>query len=643
MTVSLACEPLRVWSRLEGRARQADFSRNLAAEIYDPLWMLARQWQFGEFKGEDTGSPITAKLALRSARLDGLRARGEAGFGAIDDGVPLETQATALSVDLDVQARARWGQQWQAIIDAAGAAFNAGGGAPAYDATASAARYRRLFPIALPDLSGDTTVARVARARDAANPRAARTLRALAGRAPDGAALLAAIPPGALNWAGLPSSLRDGVPDAHQDLLLASLERFRVIAASIPRPPEAGPPTWSDAQLEYQFDCRVPRPDRQALLLGVDAFDGSRLDWYDFDLGELAAGSDVGTGTTTETSFTVIPSRAEFSGQPNPRWWQMEDGAVDLGNIRADTTDLARIVVAEFALVYGNNWFVIPCRQDVGTLAEVLGVVVSDVFGQRTFVESADHGDGSTWTRWDFFSLGRPRTASSPSPLGAHLLLPPTLAEVQQGEPLESVRLVRDEMTNMVWAVESRVADGVGGGRDGFEAARRFTDALLPPPATGPSSGLVPGLAYELANAVPENWIPFVPVHRPLDDRAVRLQRASMPRFAADTVRPVRPQTAVLRPGLTVDDQQAAPYFIHEEEVTRVGVQIDAGFRRARGSGGEIVCWYARQTRAGRGEGGSGLRYDRLLDVPVPAPTPVRAPPPSFEGKSVLDAREAQA
>ena len=28
---------------------------SLQARIYDPLWLLPRQWQFGEFEGEDNG------------------------------------------------------------------------------------------------------------------------------------------------------------------------------------------------------------------------------------------------------------------------------------------------------------------------------------------------------------------------------------------------------------------------------------------------------------------------------------------------------------------------------------------------------------------------------------------------------------
>ena len=62
------CEPMRIWSRLEPRARQVEFDGVLPARIHDPLWLLARQWQMGEFKGEDTGSAVLATLARRSPR-----------------------------------------------------------------------------------------------------------------------------------------------------------------------------------------------------------------------------------------------------------------------------------------------------------------------------------------------------------------------------------------------------------------------------------------------------------------------------------------------------------------------------------------------------------------------------------------------
>ena len=57
------------WMRLEPRSRNAEMNTSLQARIYDPLWMLARQWQFGEFQGEDNGSPVMTRWRGEAARL----------------------------------------------------------------------------------------------------------------------------------------------------------------------------------------------------------------------------------------------------------------------------------------------------------------------------------------------------------------------------------------------------------------------------------------------------------------------------------------------------------------------------------------------------------------------------------------------
>src|SRR5215510_12891842 len=41
----------------------------LQARIHDPLWLLARQWQFGEFKGDDAGSPAAAQIVMQSSPI----------------------------------------------------------------------------------------------------------------------------------------------------------------------------------------------------------------------------------------------------------------------------------------------------------------------------------------------------------------------------------------------------------------------------------------------------------------------------------------------------------------------------------------------------------------------------------------------
>ena len=53
---------ITTWNRLEARPRSQNFERALRAEIRDALWMLTKQWQMGEFRGSDAGSPVFAKL-----------------------------------------------------------------------------------------------------------------------------------------------------------------------------------------------------------------------------------------------------------------------------------------------------------------------------------------------------------------------------------------------------------------------------------------------------------------------------------------------------------------------------------------------------------------------------------------------------
>src|SRR5262245_12552554 len=57
------------WMRLEPRSRDAEMHTSLQARIYDPLWLLARQWQLGEFQGEDNGLPVMARWRAECAPL----------------------------------------------------------------------------------------------------------------------------------------------------------------------------------------------------------------------------------------------------------------------------------------------------------------------------------------------------------------------------------------------------------------------------------------------------------------------------------------------------------------------------------------------------------------------------------------------
>jgi hypothetical protein len=620
------CEPLRVYSRLEPRPRQTDFDRALRAELHDPLWLLARQWQFGEFKGEDAGSAVLAKVAVRAAPVGDIIAAGRV-WSVVGDPIPLETHVERLPITFDPVACAHAGRVLLDLLDARGAEFD--GLNPAKPYAAERARYRdafrRQYSFELPptpDANPDHALA-VTRVRS--NARGYAAIAALAGRAVNGVALYRSLPAGPVSWPSLPATLALEIVPEHAELVRAAIEEFRDwFAATYSEPPADADPAWNPAQLEYQFMARVPRANGIDAILVADEYDSGRLDWYAFDLGPKPLGSAFDAAANSgETVFSVIPAPAEFPGMPRPRWWQLEDSSVDLGSIRAAATDVAKVLVAEFALLYGNNWFVIPCRQEIGTLAEIEALVVTDVFGIRTLIRPVNQGSGAVWTAWDFFSLSRRETPGVPgSTVGAHLFLPPSVSTVDEGAPVESVAFLRDEMSNLVWAVETRVPDGLGRSRDGNDSARQLRNALvrlaedldqaegvMPPPALDSPP---PPLRYVFGTTVPENWIPLVPVHKPLQNRAIRLQRASMPRFFRGDVRPVRPTTDILRIGLAADDRQIQSWFLEEEEVPREGTVVESSFQRTRWLGGRTVVWLGRRGRSGRGVGGSGLRYDMV-------------------------------
>jgi hypothetical protein len=308
---------------------------------------------------------------------------------------------------------------------------------------------------------------------------------------------------------------------------------------------------------------------------------------------------------------------------PDPRWWAFEDGRTNLGDVRADTTDLARLLFVEFALVYGNDWFTIPCDLPVGTVTKIEGLSVTNVFGERLWIEAAGRGLDDDWARWSMFTLDIAGVA--PEAADTSLYLPSTVPVTSESQPLEDVMLLRDEIANLVWGVERIVPLATGVGRRGSEAAAetlalrtRLVHDGAGGPALPPPAPAAP-VSYLVETTVPESWIPFVAVHVPGDVRETQLQRAAVPRLIEGDPAPpvkVRPRTSLLRVGL--DESPAVPYFVHEQEVPRAGTQISIAYQRTRWRDGRAVLWLAAHRQTGRGEGSSGLAFDQLIPTPPP-------------------------
>ena len=603
-----------LWNRLEGRARQEDFDRSLRAEIRDPLWMLTRQWQVGEFKGEDAGSAAKARVQVNTGRIDRFAVKPESTEAAggkdwlpalgYDTGMPLEVQVEREPVWTDgatsprdgLALRAQAGRQWVRLLRRAG--------------------LQDLKKAFAAQFGFEDLVEPLETAHVQSDPAAWQALQAFVGRLPDGRRLLAAINDGGLEaWAAteFDSSTQAAVRDLARDFRNWFYRLYS-------QPDLTVEDAWAPSYLEYQFAVSAPADasDSSHTLLVADQYHQGHLDWYAFGIdpkGRLDSTSTTpGNNYEQRRTLAVVPTQIEFNGMPNVRWWEIEDRRTNFGNIRAGTTDIPLLLLAEFGLIYGNDWSVLPYNLPVGTLAEIGGLIVTDVFGIRTFIRAAGQGQDMSWQQWSMFGLTDTRGGSADH----RLFLAPAVAKTQEGDPLEKVIFARDEMTNMVWAVEERIPGVLGSGVDGFESATALSRYFL---EHHPAAGTVPeasdaGIRYVLGTSVPENWIPFVARHRPGSQRLVRLQRASMPRLTdALPLSRVEPRGRILRTGLDgVDPRQ--PYFLHEEEVPRAGAIVTRGFQRARWFDGEVYIWIGRRKETGRGQGASGLVFDRVVPRP---------------------------
>jgi hypothetical protein len=597
-----------VWNRLEGRPRTLAFDRALGAEVRDALWLLARQWQMGEFRGDDAGSPVLARLHLENTRLTKYQAADHSPE-PFEQNVPLEAKVErrplpfAFGVrEMTFDLRLLMGRHWLKLIDGIGD---------------YADEFRTAYEIEAPDPDVTADADRVA------HPEVWQTLVAVAGRRMDGGALYLHLKASPTNHA------YDGVAvgDADKPDLDHAAERFvaafdRLFYQGAGEADDA----WLPKRLEYQFSCSAPERQGEKLYAAEEYYSG-HLDWYSVDVRPGAELEDfegeVAGGLPATRTLGMIPTPVQFEGMPSTRWWSFEDGKTNFGDVDAATTDLAKLLLVEFALVYANDWFIVPCTAPAGSILTVRGLAVTNDFGERLWIEPAGSGLDDDWQRWSMFTVSV--AGESDTQLAdTSLLLPPTVPSMLEGDPSEEIYLVRDELANMVWGIETMVPLASGGAKPGGEAAaetlayfrleleRRLGAPPEPPPAAAP-------VRYRVMTSVPEHWIPFIPVHIEGDDRDIELQRAALPRTLTGDPDPpvkVRPRTVLLREGL--DRTPPEPYLVNEQEATRAGVRLTQSFQRTRWRDGRVILWLGVRKQTGRGPSSSGLAFDQLVAVPPP-------------------------
>jgi hypothetical protein len=354
-------------------------------------------------------------------------------------------------------------------------------------------------------------------------------------------------------------------------------------------------------------------------VLVVPEYSEGSLDWYSFSV-DPNARLDPGLRPSIQKPkvSAFLPTNVKFRGMPNKRWWDFEDETISFGSIEADKRDIAKMIVMDFALVSGNDWFVIPLPIKVGSLSRINSLIVTDVFGERFLIKSAeenvlDEGEKG-WSMFKLSYVSAPRQRQKPYRVSDFLFLPPSLGPSLEGPEIEKVNFIRDEMANMAWAIEQTYQGELGDPISGYEsniAASTRTEERERAASEADKEEETKKIAkYLMQTLVPMNWIPFLPVYVPGSKDAVDLQLGQMLEYkpGMDTI----PKSKLLMQHQGNNNNNE--YRIKEEEIPRSGVSVSKRFQRTRWIDGSTYLWISRRKNVGHGEGSSGLRFDVIKE-----------------------------
>jgi len=114
-TLAELTSSITYWNRLEPRPKANQIHETLAARIRDPLWMLTRQWQMGEFRGEDAGSPAYVEMVpVFSSFVEWQPTGGPARM--LSATAPIEAIVESEQFRPDMALRVELGQSFEALL-----------------------------------------------------------------------------------------------------------------------------------------------------------------------------------------------------------------------------------------------------------------------------------------------------------------------------------------------------------------------------------------------------------------------------------------------------------------------------------------------------------------------------------------------
>jgi len=367
---------------------------------------------------------------------------------------------------------------------------------------------------------------------------------------------------------------------------------------------------WEPRHLEYSFS--IKKDDTELI---AEEYDGHQLDWYNFNI------IRKGNITEAEQQFAVKPSHVSYHGMPSARWWAFEDRQIDVGDINRPYLNFLTMTLMEFALIYSNDWYIIPVKHQVGHIRKIERLLVMDSFGVTTevfpVIDTTPEKQG-----WEVFTLNPHRSTNELSD-GRFFYLPNNLYHALESEPIEKVSLFRDEMANLVWAIEhtyqNQNKERVNRHDEDQEAERK----LAPPKPnhywdTDPQEQKLvekeqvigegepgkrfigPVALYQPMSYLPLHWIPYIPRQLNSEGQFI-LRRARTQKDVSDG-----PQYK----GRLIAESK----HIFEEEVPRSGIMLSRVIQLACDGDRRRYVWRSRKKRPDTRRKSSGLRFDYLIE-----------------------------
>ena len=609
----------RVLKRIDPRTRNSDYLKALSFEVFDPLWMLSRQWQYGRFKAVDCGTPVMVKIKTEKSPIDRLQCKNNE-EKAVDDTyfteTPLEYEVEKQNIEITPYVRVESAMQLKKMLLAdnvakADFAFLYGEKYKLHDELAEIEKNDKK--------KNDINSLKIEN-----NSALKDFYRFYRNRSFDGYKVYQ-------EYTENPNFLKSVKKEKLKSVFSAYATWFK--NKFLPCGTRDENSYWSNEKLGYEVKVKQGKNTFVA-----DDYDTGKLSWYSFDYSDKEINKEDFSKPEVKM-LSYIPTPAKIPGAPSSRLWEFEDRKVNMGNCDTDYSFIGTAAIMQYVSMFSNDWMIMPLESETGTVLDVKGIVVKDSFGDRFYInqnsemldeydygkiqrtDKVDYPQVIYTDRWNLFGTSYDAAYKNRN-FGTFrgLLFPPTVLRCEESKPIEEVQFLRDEMANMVWGVETTLNNRCGGTMDGRTLSDKVLNSVdefnaqLAGPQDETLDAKVADAEYSLLiqNRVPINWIPFVPEQLKGDCRNIALRRGRMPIYYNEKYRTVAPSTDLL--GYKKDEiGHVKAFYVNEEEVATCGIKITKTAQRTRWFNGKSFNWVGNREVISEYQANSGLLFDELI------------------------------